>query len=1276
MKASFSIPTSLQDLEREPHSLLPYPAGFEDNDEATRANSFDELVNSVQRGNEVLRTVGMRLFSIVGSKNSFDEWNDRVRIQALYTLVRKSCSLSPATKRGLIESLCEALNHLNMILNSFVEGQQPSGTSRHQNVCKNTFETSSVSDDFRSAYIYHLYMLYTVMFLMESEAKVGKSIGDISQKTSKTGRKSQRQNGKDHRNEDNDLVCRKLCAQTMMKCAQTMGTCTSKLWKCGVLDENVVCLPCRIAYQMIENASSAVAKRIGLGESSIRIIAATAKSADCLMNTIVTALMDLLHSFEHAATIVAELCCILHDSKIVVEILREIGQLGSDYGKGSGVKNVARFITEFASKKPQVVLDNSSLLLPHLDAEPYNLRSAIVIAIGHILTQKDLVGESTIGHEGKTNPTLTLQDMKKRTEGLFELLTERATDISSYTRVAVLKTLTNLIEMRCIPMQKMVSIADIALDRLQDKTVMVRRSAVQILRMLVESNPYTDSLCPKPYETKKLELRRYLLDHLPPELQLTKDAAIRELDETDDDYLIEKNDVEEASIKAAVVEIEKSENQSDNESEFTINIRSYLFVQSALVFINLFENSIDSFQSMLLSSNTSDVVETLRFFVCAHHFQLPFANMGIKQSLSLIWSDDITIQNEVLDAFFEVFFIVPGSGDKQELLPANKIVHKLLILVNKATVSELASIEEAICRLVGKEMIPADCFLIFWSIAAKAPGQARSAAMLILSMGASSDPSIVDSASRLRHLMAAGLGEYTERHRDWSTARSAACALQRVARMKQDINSAKYIVLQQILERLCCIVQGDWCNDTDLSDTQSWFAAAEQAINAIFVISSFPERICRDIIKNLQTTTFGCGGGGIPQSFCSPLRLSRFFFVVSHISLRLLVYTEEMHTALRRAHSNRTLTKQQNVGMVENNDTYSLSDEDEDDAIEAELGIALAAEADIESRVTEITEKEIIGRGLIGLYTPLLIRIIGNEEDHFSSDVLLETSVLSLCKFMTVSGSFCEKYLPLLFTALSTSSSTSMTMRTNTIVALGDLVIRFPNEVEPYTQQIYAFLREDSISVRRHTLMVLTHLILNDMIKVKGQVCEIALCLRDEDIRMRDMARFLFHELSKRSNNPVYNLLPDIISQLSSIRIAKEDFRCIMTFLLGFITKERQNEMLVDKLCLRFPQCTSISAKADISYCLAQLKSNEKCIRLLNDHFNLYKDALFDDDVLKNLMLVASRLKKMANKPELKQQVDEWEVRLAEQSKLSLDNEKTTNRVPHTVRNASLDRTK
>jgi condensin complex subunit 1 len=85
----FPIPSSLQDLEHEPYDLLPYPLGFADDDEATRADSFDQLVASLEEGNRVLISGGIDLFeSSVGDHGDAGDWNNEDRVQALYTLVR------------------------------------------------------------------------------------------------------------------------------------------------------------------------------------------------------------------------------------------------------------------------------------------------------------------------------------------------------------------------------------------------------------------------------------------------------------------------------------------------------------------------------------------------------------------------------------------------------------------------------------------------------------------------------------------------------------------------------------------------------------------------------------------------------------------------------------------------------------------------------------------------------------------------------------------------------------------------------------------------------------------------------------------------------------------------------------------------------------------------------------------------------------------------------------------------------------------------------------
>ena len=83
--SSFPIPSSLQDLEREPYNLLPYPHDFDDDDEAARADSFGRLVELIDQGNQLLLSEGILLFQTYEGQVP---WLQTDRVQALYTLVR------------------------------------------------------------------------------------------------------------------------------------------------------------------------------------------------------------------------------------------------------------------------------------------------------------------------------------------------------------------------------------------------------------------------------------------------------------------------------------------------------------------------------------------------------------------------------------------------------------------------------------------------------------------------------------------------------------------------------------------------------------------------------------------------------------------------------------------------------------------------------------------------------------------------------------------------------------------------------------------------------------------------------------------------------------------------------------------------------------------------------------------------------------------------------------------------------------------------------------
>jgi condensin complex subunit 1 len=497
---TFPIPASLQELESAPYNLLPYPNDFDDDDEAARAESFHKLIRIIEAGNRSLISNGLGLFEVPDGEEDLDAWNDTERIQALYTLVRKSDSLAPATRSRLVKALCDAVHGLSEALanpGAVMTQTQQSNDGEEGGVGGANNNTFVVSQSFRDALACHIYMLFTVMFLTESKEKLGKSLNTGASSSSSSGRggsKSKSKSSSKSKGQNSDVedlaASRAACAEAMHHASMAMAEHKSRLWRRGVVDEAVVGLPCRIAYQMLESSTGVIARKASSGDAALQMIAATVDSAPCLLNTVVAALVDLLHTYDHIAPLVAELCCIVNENVLATELLREIGRLdttdGSNDtgGKASGIKNIAPFISELAAVRPRVVLSNISLLLPHLDSEPYIMRSAIVNSIGHILVREDkTLMENKDDYEGSDEESKDdrhVVNMTKTRSSLFDILCDRTCDITSFTRAAALKVLNDLTEKQSLPLDRIMPVTAIAIDRLQDKAVMVRRYAMQV----------------------------------------------------------------------------------------------------------------------------------------------------------------------------------------------------------------------------------------------------------------------------------------------------------------------------------------------------------------------------------------------------------------------------------------------------------------------------------------------------------------------------------------------------------------------------------------------------------------------------------------------------------------------------------------------------------------------------------------------------------------------------------------------------------------------------
>lgn len=323
-----------------------------------------------------------------------------------------------------------------------------------------------------------------------------------------------------------------------------------------------------------------------------------------------------------------------------------------------------------------------------------------------------------------------------------------------------------------------------------------------------------------------------------------------------------------------------------------------------------------------------------------------------------------------------------------------------------------------------------------------------------------------------------------------------------------------------------------YCLSLSLSYSH-WFAACEEAIHALYKLHPNPDEVLASIIKYYYARISS-------NDNCPSETLAAFLFILGQCALNTVVYTEQLATEvkkkLRIQVENGTINSKTGKAGVMSSNTTEEKKTGTEGAIEdfdEQMGVQQQIDADHDQEVTILIERELIVdmNNLLSQFRDLIIFIVANDSNAFSDPILRSAAVMALCRYMSISSEVCENCLPLLFTVLE--RDTSVTIKTSIMVALGDLAFRFPNTLEPWTNMMFSRLRDNDVIVRYNTLMVITHLVLNDMIKVKGHVKHVVMSLNDDEISIRDLARLFFIKLSERSNNPIYNLFADIISQFS-----------------------------------------------------------------------------------------------------------------------------------------------
>ena len=814
--------------------------------------------------------------------------------------------------------------------------------------------------------------------------------------------------------------------------------------------------------------------------------------------------------------------------------------------------------------------------------QSYTLRCALIEVCGNMiayLSRQEERGEN----------------LKSQLNAFFDVLEERFLDINPYCRCRTIQVYTKICDLEQKFPKRRLRAAELAARSLEDKSSHVRRNAIKLMSALIKTHPFTHlhgAQLPRKDWQDRYDQVEAEINALQPPADAPNMENAANTTAADEQLLDEATQIESPQKEKPMSDEEKFEAvRKAREEAATSEAINKLTLQKkyytdALKFIDVLHEATKTVCQLLGSRNKSEVIEAIDYFEVGDAYNIEENKLGIRRMLRLIWTKGNSdegkgVQAHLIECYRRLFFEAPDSFSPDDA--ATYVSRNMISLTFDATPAELTSLEQLISTMMKgglvSELVISKLWYVYGVQRREISRRQRRGAIVALSMLATASPEIV--VSEMETMLRIGLGAYGRS--DLQLAKFTCIALSRInptGRAGKD-SSVKFSRLpgdHAVLARLAAMAE-------IATDNKEWYGVAEQAINAIYALAKHPDIICSAILRRKTKQVFGAASSrpvsrgsrpvsrddtqaqtqtqamtqtvdadgnqtavlSQPKSRDSAMGLSQLLFLVGHVAIKQIVHLELCELDFKRR-------KQEKERISENKAAdKSASKDKEDEGDELDL-IGGTTEDDFTEAMAHIRERELLfgANSLLAVFGPLVSEICANNTTY-ADKALQAAATLCLAKLMCVSSEYCEANLPLLITIME--RSTDATVRSNAVIALGDMAVCFNHLIDENTDFLYRRLADGDASVKRTCLMTLTFLILAGQVKVKGQLGEMAKCLEDGDRRIADLARMFFSELSTK-DNAVYNHFVDMFSLLSAEKaLAEESFKRIIKFLLGFVEK-------------------------------------------------------------------------------------------------------------------------
>ena len=108
---------------------------------------------------------------------------------------------------------------------------------------------------------------------------------------------------------------------------------------------------------------------------------------------------------------------------------------------------------------------------------------------------------------------------------------------------------------------------------------------------------------------------------------------------------------------------------------------------------------------MLSSKTIQDTVEVIKCYKLLNKYGLSFAGEGLRKMLTLVFSKDAAVAQQVIETYHSIYFDTVSAQEK---------VKNLFMLMKDSTLTDLTCIEEMLATLVKKEVFQEEVFSTLW----------------------------------------------------------------------------------------------------------------------------------------------------------------------------------------------------------------------------------------------------------------------------------------------------------------------------------------------------------------------------------------------------------------------------------------------------------------------------------------------------------------------------------------------------------------------------------